>query len=414
MDFTRYNKILPTDFLGDLSKVVGVEVTQLPPKSLIPAGARFILKNGTEIQEYYKGNDGEYHLLGGGGATDAGVEFQKSDTHIQWRKIGDADWIDLVALSDITGAPGSPGSPGSPGADGQDIHHVSFTSTTGTGQGQAGQTDTYTIWGDAGATINLGTFVVHNGANGSSGTNGTNGTNGQGYTSRGAWVSGHNYATFDIVTDDGSTYECYLAITGSTTHPASDATHFRLWASKGDPGSVGIINLDDLADVDTTGVANGQTIIWQSSSNLWIPGTSSGGGLSFDDSEAQTYFAAMSAPLSSGQKTLISALVVAIKTALKTNNLASRLDLFYLFANETAESALRNLVKRSYDCTNINSMGYTQWQGMAGNGTNSYLDTGWKPKTNGVTYSEAECTGLLYIRGGSGIDSIKRTAGNSF
>lgn len=54
------------------------------------------------------------------------------------------------------------------GGNGQSIDHVSLTSGTGT----PGTTDTYTVWGDLGETINLGTFTVYNGANGIDGTNG--------------------------------------------------------------------------------------------------------------------------------------------------------------------------------------------------------------------------------------------------
>ena len=46
---------------------------------------------------------------------------------------------------------------------GQGVDHVAFTSTTGSAQGQPGETDTYTFWGDVLETINLGTFVVTNG-----------------------------------------------------------------------------------------------------------------------------------------------------------------------------------------------------------------------------------------------------------
>lgn len=53
--------------------------------------------------------------------------------------------------------------------DGQGIDHVSFTSTTGEGQGEPGETDTYTVWGDFDETINLGSFTVTNGANGTDG-----------------------------------------------------------------------------------------------------------------------------------------------------------------------------------------------------------------------------------------------------
>lgn len=40
------------------------------------------------------------------GADGKEVELQKSATHIQWRYVGDASWIDLVALSDLKGADG--------------------------------------------------------------------------------------------------------------------------------------------------------------------------------------------------------------------------------------------------------------------------------------------------------------------
>jgi len=63
---------------------------------------------------------------------------------------------------------GPMGPQGDPGQDGQSIDHVSFTSTTNPGgtPGAAGQTDTYTVWGDVAETINLGTFEVYNGTNG--------------------------------------------------------------------------------------------------------------------------------------------------------------------------------------------------------------------------------------------------------
>ena len=59
---------------------------------------------------------------------------------------------------------------GADGTAGQDIDHTSFTSSTGGGgAGVAGETDTYTVWGDAGETINLGTFEVYNGDDGAPG-----------------------------------------------------------------------------------------------------------------------------------------------------------------------------------------------------------------------------------------------------
>lgn len=44
------------------------------------------------------------------GETGPGVELQSSGTHIQWREAGSDDpWVNLVALSDITGPEGDPG-----------------------------------------------------------------------------------------------------------------------------------------------------------------------------------------------------------------------------------------------------------------------------------------------------------------
>ena len=45
--------------------------------------------------------------ISGGGGGDAPVEFQATATHIQWRLVGDPDWIDLVPLADLKGADGA-------------------------------------------------------------------------------------------------------------------------------------------------------------------------------------------------------------------------------------------------------------------------------------------------------------------
>ena len=46
------------------------------------------------------------------------IEFRSNDTHIQWRKVGEDEWQNLVALSKITGPSGAKGADGSDGADG--------------------------------------------------------------------------------------------------------------------------------------------------------------------------------------------------------------------------------------------------------------------------------------------------------
>ncbi len=215
MDFRKYAKHLSSDLfqlLTDMEKGTGTEVTALPPKVFVPIGARFIIEEGGVKKEYIKLKDNEYHLLGGGGSgTDAReIELQKSATYIQWRYVDDAEWINLVALSEITGTNGIDGSNGADGREvelrvdsgyiqwkydtdvswtnliatddlkgdtGQGIDHIEFTSTTAISglANEPGETDTYTVWGDVEETINLGTFAVYNGGDGTDGTNGTNG-----------------------------------------------------------------------------------------------------------------------------------------------------------------------------------------------------------------------------------------------
>ena len=79
------------------------------------------------------------------------VELYVSPTHIQWRYVGDASYIDLVPLSDLTGTTG--------------VGITSVVRTSGTGA--AGTTDTYTITFDDASTT---TFDVLNGADGADGT----------------------------------------------------------------------------------------------------------------------------------------------------------------------------------------------------------------------------------------------------
>lgn len=47
----------------------------------------------------------------GGGTNGKNPEFQKSATHVQWRLVGDATWIDLIPLASLKGNDGTNGGP---------------------------------------------------------------------------------------------------------------------------------------------------------------------------------------------------------------------------------------------------------------------------------------------------------------
>jgi collagen type VII alpha len=74
---------------------------------------------------------------------------------------------------------------------------------------------------------------------GTNGTSGAAGATGQGFTNQGAWTTGSHYRPYDVVTNGGQTFLCIVDVNPSNTIPASDATHFLLWAQKGDQGATG-------------------------------------------------------------------------------------------------------------------------------------------------------------------------------
>ena len=106
------------------------------------------------------------------------------------------------------------------------------------------------------------------------------------------------------------------------------------------------------------------------------------------DAEAKAYFDAMTTPLSTAQKTKINSLVLSLKDSLGITSLATYFDVLYIHANETSESGLRNLVKRSFDVTDGNSTAFTQWVGFSGDNTADYLETQFTPSTAGGVFTQ--------------------------
>jgi hypothetical protein len=73
-------------------------------------------------------------VAGGGdqgptGPPGATVELRVAGGQVQYRHAGDADWVDLIALADITGPQGDPGLDGADGADGLDAPQIDDAAT---------------------------------------------------------------------------------------------------------------------------------------------------------------------------------------------------------------------------------------------------------------------------------------------
>jgi hypothetical protein len=116
------------------------------------------------------------------------------------------------------------------------------------------------------------------------------------------------------------------------------------------------------------------------------------------EQETLVYIASLTTPLSGEQIVRINTLVVDLKAAVGVGALSQAFDVFSIRANETEEAALKNLVKRDHDATNVNSTTFTQYEGFTGNGTTMYLNTNYNPSTQGVNYKLNDASIGVYAR----------------
>jgi hypothetical protein len=94
------------------------------------------------------------------------------------------------------------------------------------------------------------------------GPQGDPGAPGQGFTWQGAWSDGPSYVPYDLVSWNGSVYQCIQGIVGDAP---SNATYWSLFASKGDNGADGAVGPNTVSTstaTDITGVlyGNGSTV----------------------------------------------------------------------------------------------------------------------------------------------------------
>ena len=140
--------------------------------------------------------------------TSSGISLETNNTS------GPATLISgVLNIPDYTGTQGPQGEQGIQGETGE--------------AGAIGSTGPIGPAGPIGATGNAG-------ATGPAGAVGPAGLNWQG-----AWVSGNNYVEDDAVAYNGASYFCISDISGGTTAPDSDTTHWALLAAQGAIGATG-------------------------------------------------------------------------------------------------------------------------------------------------------------------------------
>lgn len=100
-----------------------------------------------------------------------------------------------------------------------------------------------------------------------------------------------------------------------------------------------------------------------------------GGGYTFVNAEAAALVARFTTPPDNTRKGLIDTFIGSLKSA----GVWSKLDALYLFAAHDAQAARRNWIADSYNAVAVASPAFTVDRGYAGDGSSSYLDTGFNP-----------------------------------
>jgi len=118
------------------------------------------------------------------------------------------------------------------------------------------------------------------------------------------------------------------------------------------------------------------------------------------ETESETIFAAFTTPPDDTRKGVINTAVLALKTgALSGSNVFAKLDLLYAEGAATNQAGRINWINPgTFTCTEVNSPTFTADQGFAGNGTTSYLDTGYTPSTNGSTFTQNSACLFVWSR----------------
>lgn len=91
-----------------------VSITLGNTYTLAPGEQAYVVNRGSEMEaliDFYL-PAGEQGLQGVAGRE---IQLQKTLTHIQWRYVGDSDWINLLSLADVKGEKGDTGLPGADG-----------------------------------------------------------------------------------------------------------------------------------------------------------------------------------------------------------------------------------------------------------------------------------------------------------
>lgn len=131
------------------------------------------------------------------------------------------------------------------------------------------------------------------------------------------------------------------------------------------------------------------------------------GGESFDP-EAATLFAAMSPAPSAARQELINAWFVGIKADFNVASISEIFDIFYMLAAHDSQAAGLNWVNpATFALSPVNSPTFEVDRGYTGDGSSSYLNTGWTPSTDGVRYTLNNASMGVYSRTNLNVNTVE-------
>jgi len=120
-----------------------------------------------------------------------------------------------------------------------------------------------------------------------------------------------------------------------------------------------------------------------------------------DEMETTRYLASLTTPLSDSQEVNINNLIAMLKDSLNIDSLPQVFDAIYLFANETSEAGLKNIVKRSFDGTlaGTSNPTFQAWRGFGDDPSiGGYVNSNFTPSTEGVAYTLNSSSFGVYSR----------------
>jgi hypothetical protein len=126
--------------------------------------------------------------------------------------------------------------------------------------------------------------------------------------------------------------------------------------------------------------------------------------------EVTRYLAALVTPLADSNEIKINTFVSHLKDSLSIDSLSQYFDWMQIYANQTEEAALLNLVKRDHDAAAIDAISFTPFEGYTG-ATGDYLQVDYNPTVDSIAFGKNDASIGVYSMTDSDLAIYEMTVG---